>query len=337
MSLVAFSIKLDRIDESLLFEASDGSFWLVCVCSYEQAPGGGLIVAQSIPRERYAAGEKGPQVGFWREIGSKDKPPAGGLEALTWPDTRPLPLNPSRSSRRYTRRAKNRSRHRRKKRNASSRRQITRLTSMNSDFDMDADSRTLTKEEQWAQPDREAVIRDNPLLEYCQARGWRLKHDGAANRYKCLCPLRREKTPSFTIFADQGRFHCFGCGRKGNVIDLHAALKGVSGMEALCDLAGIEYHGAKRVGSARQTEKKNNTAQSQSGNAESYDPFKDPEKARKRQGWPAFETPSQAEIETSRHASRIVAQGVRSSLSEVCSFAPTQRKAAPGSSQIPAG
>ena len=50
------------------------------------------------------------------------------------------------------------------------------------------------------------------------------------------------------------------------------------------------------VGSARQTEEKNNTAQSQSGNAESYDPFKDPEKARKREGWPPFEAPTQAEI-----------------------------------------
>ena len=75
------------------------------------------------------------------------------------------------------------------------------------------------------------------------------------------------------------------------------ALKGVSGMEALCDLARIEYHGAKRAGSARQTEEKNDIAQSQSGNAESYDPFKDPEKARKRQGWPVFEVPTSAEIE----------------------------------------
>src|SRR5262245_36354772 len=99
----------------------------------------------------------------------------------------------------------------------------------------------INKSEQWERPDREAVIRDNPLLEYCQRHGLQLKRDGAAKRYKCLCPLHREKTPSFTIFADQGRFHCFGCGRNGNVIDLHAALKGVFGMEALCDLAGIEY------------------------------------------------------------------------------------------------
>ena len=152
--------------------------------------------------------------------------------------------------------------------------------------------------EQWERPDRDAVIRDNPLLEYCQARGWRLKHDGAANRYKCLCPLpqHREKTPSFTIFADQDRFHCFGCGVDGGVIELHMELKGVSGMEAMCELAGVEYHGGKGAGSA--TEQKNNPAPSQSGNTEPYNPFKDPEKAQRREGWPVFEVPTQAEIET---------------------------------------
>ena len=36
MRLVAFSVRLDRIDESLLFEAKDGSFWLSCVYTYEE-------------------------------------------------------------------------------------------------------------------------------------------------------------------------------------------------------------------------------------------------------------------------------------------------------------
>ena len=164
---------------------------------------------------------------------------------------------------------------------------------------MDADSHTLTKEERWEYPDREKVIRDNPLPEYCQARGWRLKRDGSANQYKCLCPLpgHKEKTPSFTIFADN-RFHCFGCGADGNIIDLHMALKGVPYMEALCDLAGVEYHGGKKAGSASRAKEKSNTAQSQSGNAEPYDPFKDPEKAQKRKDWPVFEVPTSAEIES---------------------------------------
>ena len=60
MSLVAFSIRLDRIDESLLYEARDGSFWLSCVCTFDEDAKGRLIVAQSISKERFAAGGKRP-------------------------------------------------------------------------------------------------------------------------------------------------------------------------------------------------------------------------------------------------------------------------------------
>jgi hypothetical protein len=73
--MVAFSIRLDRIDESLLYEAKDGSFWLSCVCSYDEDAKGRTVVAQSISKERFAAGERGPAIGYWREIGNKPRPP----------------------------------------------------------------------------------------------------------------------------------------------------------------------------------------------------------------------------------------------------------------------
>ena len=41
-----------------------------------------------------------------------------------------------------------------------------------------------------------------------------------------------------------------------------------------------------------------------------YDPFKDPEKARKREGWPPFEAPTQAEIETIAMLRGLSAEGV---------------------------
>jgi hypothetical protein len=77
MPLTAFSIRLDRVNESLLFQAKDGSWWLSCVCTLEEDAKGRLIVAQSIPKERFAAHEKGPQVGYWREIGGA-KPTQSG-------------------------------------------------------------------------------------------------------------------------------------------------------------------------------------------------------------------------------------------------------------------
>jgi hypothetical protein len=70
MPLVAFTIKLSRIDESLLYQDKGGGWWLSAVCSLDTDAKGRTIVAQSIPRERYAAGEKGPALGTWREIGS---------------------------------------------------------------------------------------------------------------------------------------------------------------------------------------------------------------------------------------------------------------------------
>lgn len=34
--------------------------------------------------------------------------------------------------------------------------------------------------------------------------------------YIGLCPFHNEKTPSFTVFAESGRYQCFGCGEKGD-------------------------------------------------------------------------------------------------------------------------
>jgi DNA primase len=36
-------------------------------------------------------------------------------------------------------------------------------------------------------------------------------------RWKALCPFHQEKTPSFTITEQSQRYHCFGCGRGGDV------------------------------------------------------------------------------------------------------------------------
>lgn len=48
----------------------------------------------------------------------------------------------------------------------------------------------------------------------------------AGRRYSGLCPLHKEKTPSFSVDPDQGLFYCFGCGRGGDAIKLHMLLTG---------------------------------------------------------------------------------------------------------------
>ncbi|GAB5047581.1 hypothetical protein TdN_19730 [Thermodesulfovibrio sp. TK110] len=43
--------------------------------------------------------------------------------------------------------------------------------------------------------------------------------------YFALCPFHAESNPSFCIYPDTGRFHCFGCGKSGNFADFLRLIK----------------------------------------------------------------------------------------------------------------
>ena len=38
------------------------------------------------------------------------------------------------------------------------------------------------------------------------------------NKYWACCPFHNEKTASFVVNADDQYYHCFGCGKSGNII-----------------------------------------------------------------------------------------------------------------------
>jgi DNA primase len=59
-----------------------------------------------------------------------------------------------------------------------------------------------------------------------------LKKAGAQN-YSGLCPFHKEKTPSFSVHASRQFFHCFGCGKSGDVFKFVQELENISFPEAI--------------------------------------------------------------------------------------------------------
>ena len=65
----------------------------------------------------------------------------------------------------------------------------------------------------------------------------------AGRAWKGLCPFHAERTPSFTVTPDRQMWHCFGCGKGGDVFAWVMEIEKVAfpeAMRALADRAGIE-------------------------------------------------------------------------------------------------
>ena len=74
------------------------------------------------------------------------------------------------------------------------------------------------------------------ISEYVQ-----LKKSGL--NYKACCPFHQEKTPSFMVHPDRQFYHCFGCGKSGDIFTFIQEMEGLDFPEALkllADRAGIK-------------------------------------------------------------------------------------------------
>src|SRR5487761_2015644 len=74
-------------------------------------------------------------------------------------------------------------------------------------------------------------------------------------RWTGLCPFHGEKTPSFSVNAEEGRYYCFGCRASGDQITfvretMH--LDFIDAVRFLADRAGIELNEDSSAGPARK-------------------------------------------------------------------------------------
>ena len=82
-----------------------------------------------------------------------------------------------------------------------------------------------------------ADVRDRfPLSGVASKAGVKLHRTG--NEWKGCCPFHPDRTPSFTIYADDRRAHCFGCGWTGDVLDFVQQTYNVRMREAIGMLDG---------------------------------------------------------------------------------------------------
>src|SRR6202161_4701068 len=67
--------------------------------------------------------------------------------------------------------------------------------------------------------------------------GAQVRLRGAGRNFVGLCPFHNEKTPSFSVNAECGFFHCFGCGVGGSVFNFITRVEGLTFPEAVRSLA----------------------------------------------------------------------------------------------------
>ncbi len=80
-----------------------------------------------------------------------------------------------------------------------------------------------------------------------------LKKSG--RRWSGLCPFHGEKTPSFSVNAEEGRYYCFGCRASGDAITFVREIQHLDFIDALRQLAeraGIELHEDANATKARR-------------------------------------------------------------------------------------
>ncbi|NTW13823.1 MAG: DNA primase [Candidatus Moranbacteria bacterium] len=73
----------------------------------------------------------------------------------------------------------------------------------------------------------------------------------SGTHWKACCPFHNEKSPSFMVNEERQMFHCFGCGKGGDMFSFVQEIEGIDFREALkllADRAGVEVPEHRRTG-----------------------------------------------------------------------------------------
>jgi len=82
-------------------------------------------------------------------------------------------------------------------------------------------------------PAADALKQQVPLLDYLQNQSWKPVRRLSRGRLMGLCPLHRDRQPSFLVDPIKNLFYCYGCGRGGDVIRFVELYCGVKFGEAM--------------------------------------------------------------------------------------------------------
>ncbi len=85
--------------------------------------------------------------------------------------------------------------------------------------------------------DRDAVREVKDRIDIVEFIGETVPLRKAGRSFKGLCPFHSEKTPSFHVSSERQTYHCFGCGRGGDIFSYVMEREGLSFAEALSMLA----------------------------------------------------------------------------------------------------
>src|ERR671916_2325093 len=90
---------------------------------------------------------------------------------------------------------------------------------------------------------KDSIERVKEAVDMVELVGTRSDLRRVGTRFTGLCPFHDERTPSFSVRPDVGRYHCFGCGEDGDVfafVQTTETLDFPEAVKRLAEESGVE-------------------------------------------------------------------------------------------------